>query len=610
MKRSTAERLCLLMAVAWIFVVSLLTIASVAPAHLNADVLINSVMSLQHVTLYYWGQNRLLNVLPALISMVGNPAANLAAVLLCATLSFFALVYLICRSVVSLAGAARLELSTLRLFVFLSSALLLTFRPAAIFEMSIGHIEYSLAAALLVFSFYILALRRHEGGIAASLAISAIFLAVGLNPSTVIPAVFLSVVAFAYKRKVIIPEAVLGGGALIAFLFWSYISSHYEGPSYKEFSPAILLAGLDRVIAGLIGTLDAVWLLVFAGGVVVARFSLLVLVGSAPAVDAFAYSRNAVVVFSIVWLLLFSSSAWVQANEFSWRYFIYILFAGVFSFATCCEDFLRRVPVILSLLVVLVTASMAVAKMATPVLEFRDYAVFKAADEQAPVGGEFYAGDYWVVWPAVLREMLHGNMAYGLAYRGSGNAAEVRHHMFERISTSGHASVYCINDTVENCRAQIGGVAGALPIDAVVPVSKSVHELRLVAELSYRDKRFTELPAQVGVRKEGYSESVGQPGFMLFGPYATLPAGRYRLSLFGQSDFADGAYLDVVSQQGTRVYAKHYLREAAGGTLLHDVTVDIPENVSDLEVRVWVGERSRVRLSGYGFDRLRTAKGD
>jgi hypothetical protein len=206
--------------------------------------------------------------------------------------------------------------------------------------------------------------------------------------------------------------------------------------------------------------------------------------------------------------------------------------------------------------------------------------------------------------------MLHGNMAYGLAYRGTGNAAEARRHMFERISTSGYASVYCINDSVESCRAQISRVVGAFPLAAVVPISKSVHELRLAADLNYRGARFTELPAQVGVRKEGYSESAGQSGFMLFGPYAALPAGRYRLSLFGQSDFTDGAYLDVVSQQGARVYARHSLGETSGGTLVHDVTVDLPENVSDLEVRVWVGERSRVRLSGYSFDRLRLVKGD
>lgn len=607
MKKNTADKLYFSMAMAWLCVASLLTVVKFSPAHLNADVLINSVMSLQNVTLYYWGQNRLLNVLPALTSVVSNPADNLVAVLLCTSLTFFVLIYMICRTVVSLAGVAKLELSTLRLFVLLSSAVLIVLKPIAIYEMAIGHVEYSLAAALLVFSFYTFALRRHESFVGVSLSIAAIILAIGLNPSTVIPTVFLSLFAFACKRKIISPESILGGCGLISFLFWSYISSHYEGPSYTAFSPAILFAGLERVISGLIGTVDKLPFLVFFCGVLIVRFFLLILIGPTFEVDAFIYSRNAAVIFSISWVLLFSSSAWVQANDFSWRYFIYVLFAGFFFFATFCEELLERIPVISSLLVVLMTAAVAAASMASPVLGFRDYAVFKVADDRAPVSGSFYAGDYWVVWPAVLREMMQGHMAYGLAYRGSGNDAEARRYMFEHLSQVGYASVYCINDTVESCIGQVNGVLGAFPVDEVTPLSTSVHELKLTADLHYRDARFAGLPAQVGARKEGYIESVSQSGFMVFGPYSALPAGRYSLSLFGQSEFTDGAYLDVVSQQGARVHATHYLSESSEGTLLNNVTLTLPESVTDLEVRVWVGERSRVRLTGYN---LRFEKGD
>ncbi len=47
-----------------ILVLSLLTVNAFAPRFLNADVILNSVMSLQNVTLFVWGQNRLLNVVP------------------------------------------------------------------------------------------------------------------------------------------------------------------------------------------------------------------------------------------------------------------------------------------------------------------------------------------------------------------------------------------------------------------------------------------------------------------------------------------------------------------------------------------------------------------
>ena len=42
----------------------------------HADVLINTVMSQQHLSLFYWGQNRLLNLLPFLTSLVSNIPAN------------------------------------------------------------------------------------------------------------------------------------------------------------------------------------------------------------------------------------------------------------------------------------------------------------------------------------------------------------------------------------------------------------------------------------------------------------------------------------------------------------------------------------------------------
>lgn len=38
---------------------SCLTVNKYSPEFLHADVIINSVMSLQNITLFYWGQNRL-----------------------------------------------------------------------------------------------------------------------------------------------------------------------------------------------------------------------------------------------------------------------------------------------------------------------------------------------------------------------------------------------------------------------------------------------------------------------------------------------------------------------------------------------------------------------
>jgi len=60
---------------------------------LDADVILNSIMSLQKVTLFYWGQNRLLNLVPFILSPITNPGYNLAAHLVFFSFTFFLLLY-------------------------------------------------------------------------------------------------------------------------------------------------------------------------------------------------------------------------------------------------------------------------------------------------------------------------------------------------------------------------------------------------------------------------------------------------------------------------------------------------------------------------------------
>lgn len=136
----------------WLFLVSALTVIKVAPESLNADMLLNSVMSLQKLTLYYWGQNRLLNVLPLSVSLIKNPSLNLASILILTSISFYGLLYLISRAAVMLLVAKKESGVTLKVFVIISSAFVFIFTPHAVSEITIGHIEYSLPCLLLVYA--------------------------------------------------------------------------------------------------------------------------------------------------------------------------------------------------------------------------------------------------------------------------------------------------------------------------------------------------------------------------------------------------------------------------------------------------------------------------
>jgi len=72
---------------------SMLSVNYYVPEYLNADVILNSIMSLQNVTLFYWGQNRLINIIPFLLQIVNNPTINLATHLLLFSYVYFWLIW-------------------------------------------------------------------------------------------------------------------------------------------------------------------------------------------------------------------------------------------------------------------------------------------------------------------------------------------------------------------------------------------------------------------------------------------------------------------------------------------------------------------------------------
>lgn len=93
----------------WLLIISAMTAIKYSPEYLNADILLNSIMSLQKITLYYWGQNRLLNILPLLAYPIANPSYNLILIIFVTSATLFALVLLISKFVTrSFGGGGRL----------------------------------------------------------------------------------------------------------------------------------------------------------------------------------------------------------------------------------------------------------------------------------------------------------------------------------------------------------------------------------------------------------------------------------------------------------------------------------------------------------------------
>lgn len=119
------------------------------------------------------------------------------------------------------------------------------------------------------------------------------------------------------------------------------------------------------------------------------------------------------------------------------------------------------------------------------------------------------------------------------------------------------------------------------------------------------------LQTQIGFRDPARGLiAQGRPGFLVYGPYIGLPAGRYRVQLWASA--ADGgsaeARMDVAFGQGANVLAATPLQGVALGKVVPMGTLEfeVPAaGVSDLEVRVAVGEDSRLAVSHFTLNRLR-----
>lgn len=105
--------------------------------------------------------------------------------------------------------------------------------------------------------------------------------------------------------------------------------------------------------------------------------------------------------------------------------------------------------------------------------------------------------------------------------------------------------------------------------------------------------------SRVGVIRGDVLSSDGKAGYLFFGPYRTLNKGSYHLFLYGSFLATETAVIDVVSNQGKTVYYEGKL--CNGKCLSGEVLVpfELNERTTGLEIRLHVGNKDQVSISGY-----------
>jgi hypothetical protein len=117
--------------------------------------------------------------------------------------------------------------------------------------------------------------------------------------------------------------------------------------------------------------------------------------------------------------------------------------------------------------------------------------------------------------------------------------------------------------------------------------------------------------ADVGFLTDQQWSTDAREGFLFFGPYKFLLQGAYTLILKGRVIHVEDAVLDVFSNRSGGSQEKWQLRalsSPAYDDTIARLPVDLKQDVSDLEIRLFVGTNDHVLIKGYEIE-LRSDSG-
>lgn len=481
----------------WVFLISLLTVNKYAPEHLNADIIMNSIMSLNDITLFYWGQNRLLNFLPFIVSPITSPSLNLFLVMLMTAVIFYSFLMLIAYLSVKLTTSNFSESKALQVFAFLSFFTLISLKPIAISSISIWHIEYSASALFVGLAICICLFSAFKNfAIIHILSFILVFLSTGINPSILLLISFIVFLVFIFQRKLSSNLSFLVLYSVISFFVWAYLSSNYgnySNGSYLSISLSRLTYGPEKVIANISNVIN--WLYLIMLIIIFGLYKIITF--QKPEKDKrITFIGLSCLLFSLAWIVFFSSNKWVELNGFPPRYFIYVFLALIVfvSFEFLAFSYLFSLSFSKIITFILITSCILLLR--APITSFKDYDVFKHVNDLSthskPVG--FYSGNYWSVWPSVMRDLIAGKQAIGLTYRGQ-NQNKLANLLFK---TEKRANVFCLEDSIENCFKSIKSSLNFSYLDNISFIKDRVSNF----SISYNSKSTRSFSNRIYTKKE------------------------------------------------------------------------------------------------------------
>ncbi len=432
------------------------------PAYMNADTPLLTVMSLQRLTLFIWGQNRLINLVPLLARPVPWPDTNLAVQIFLFGAGFIGLVALFGCIMARLVMRSERRLDAWLCFV----ALLFTFfaiasRYAVHVFVTEGQ-PYGLSGLLMGGGLVAVLRPARLSALTITAAAVAMWLGGGLNPSLVLLTSVVCVIAFIFWREVRRQAILAFVLSVLACGSWLLIGMRFPGPSYGEFA-------LTDVWANLNGAWRSLGL-GFARGPLLAGATLstaaALFIATRPLFGV--RPRWLLIVLcagvALVWFGLFAENAWVAANGWHFRYFYPVTFAAMLVLTAPIMVLLIgcRTSVRAAALVVLLAACPVLLVAPWRSLDsfpmFDHVARFVAEAQRLDVS--LVAGSYWSVYPTVFILDRHG-FAFGIEEdRAPSNRANILREIGRIESHGERARSLCVDAAVGRCLEQAKSITG------------------------------------------------------------------------------------------------------------------------------------------------------
>ncbi len=105
------------------------------------------------------------------------------------------------------------------------------------------------------------------------------------------------------------------------------------------------------------------------------------------------------------------------------------------------------------------------------------------------------------------------------------------------------------------------------------------------------------LYTQVGKPFARSMRTTGQAGFLIYGPYAALKSGLYRITVCGTAACMTGdECLHVCCNGGKRQLLHTPLRAGNAGPWQYQVTLELKQDIPDIEIRIWVSWKTEMAV--------------